>query len=38
MIQDIRNRTGARVSLFDEEKGCVERILQVGSGQQCNEG
>jgi hypothetical protein len=30
MIQDIRNRTGARVSLFEEEKGCAERILQVG--------
>jgi hypothetical protein len=30
MIQDIRNRTGARVNMFDEEKGCTERILQVG--------
>ncbi|WIA40089.1 hypothetical protein OEZ86_013501 [Tetradesmus obliquus] len=32
MIQDIRNRTGARVNLFDEEKGCAERILQVWWG------
>jgi hypothetical protein len=31
MIQDIRNRTGARVNMFAEEKGCPERILQVGT-------
>ncbi|KAF6263313.1 hypothetical protein COO60DRAFT_1635330 [Scenedesmus sp. NREL 46B-D3] len=34
MIQDIRNRTGARVNMFEEEKGCPERILQVGRGLQ----
>lgn len=29
LIKDIRNRTGAKVHLFDEEKGAAERILQV---------
>jgi hypothetical protein len=29
VINDIRNRTGARVNLFDEEKSCGDRMLQV---------
>mgnify|MGYP001806800775 CR=1 FL=1 len=29
VINDIRNRTGARVNLFDEEKNCGDRMLQV---------
>jgi hypothetical protein len=29
IINDIRNRTCARVNLFDEEKGCGDRMLQV---------
>uniref|UniRef100_A0A383V282 K Homology domain-containing protein n=1 Tax=Tetradesmus obliquus TaxID=3088 RepID=A0A383V282_TETOB len=37
MIQDIRNRTAARVNLFDEEKGCAERILQVLSTEDVQE-
>lgn len=31
MINDIRNRTGARVNLFDEEKNCGDRLLQIMS-------
>jgi hypothetical protein len=34
IINDIRNRTGARVNLFDEEKGCGDRVLQVTPNQQ----
>lgn len=29
VINDIRNRTGARVNLFDEEKNCGDRLLQI---------
>lgn len=32
VINDIRNRTGARVNLFDEEKNCGDRMLQVRRG------
>lgn len=40
VINDIRNRTGARVNLFDEEKNCGDRLLQIMStedvqGQHC---
>jgi hypothetical protein len=31
VINDIRNRTGARVNLFDEEKNCGDRLLQIMS-------
>lgn len=29
IINDIRNRTGARVNLFDEERHCGDRMLQA---------